>query len=81
MNDSCSIVPDAKLGQDLHPSNFINLYGCKVGAEIKIGAFVEIQKNVPIANGQLQTEQDWKVGPTVLIKVRRCAPAARFSQT
>jgi acetyltransferase-like isoleucine patch superfamily enzyme len=34
-----------KLGKDVKLSQFINLYGCEVGDETKIGAFVEIQKN------------------------------------
>ena len=87
---------------------FINLYGCAIGDETKIGAFVEIQKNATIgrrckisshtficegvtiedhvfighgvmfindsyprattAGGELQTEQDWKVEPTLVKK-------------
>jgi acetyltransferase-like isoleucine patch superfamily enzyme len=39
------IAPDVKLGRDVKLSKFINLYGCEVGDETKIGAFVEIQKN------------------------------------
>jgi acetyltransferase-like isoleucine patch superfamily enzyme len=39
------IADDVKLGQDVRLSSFINLYGCEVGDETKIGAFVEIQKN------------------------------------
>jgi len=34
-----------KLGKDVKLSKFINLYGCEIGDETKIGAFVEIQKN------------------------------------
>ncbi|MFZ3340872.1 MAG: acyltransferase [Terriglobales bacterium] len=34
-----------KLGRDVKLSQFINLYGCEIGDETKIGAFVEIQKN------------------------------------
>lgn len=39
------IAPDVKLGRDVRLSKFINLYGCSIGDETKIGAFVEIQKN------------------------------------
>ena len=45
MNPHVCIAPDVKLGQDVKLSKFINLYGCEVGDETKIGAFVEIQKN------------------------------------
>src|SRR5476649_1884962 len=92
--------------QDVKLSKFINLYGCEIGDETKIGAFVEIQKNARVgrrckisshtficegvtiednvfighgvtfindsypratdADGNLQTEADWKVEPTVV---------------
>jgi acetyltransferase-like isoleucine patch superfamily enzyme len=45
MNEFCSITPDVKLGIGVKLSRFINLYGCEIGDETKIGAFVEIQKN------------------------------------
>ena len=45
MNEFVSIAPSVKLGKDVKLSKFINLYGCEVGEESKIGAFVEIQKN------------------------------------
>jgi len=41
-----SIAPSVRLGKDVKLSSFINLYGCEIGDETKIGAFVEIQKNV-----------------------------------
>jgi UDP-2-acetamido-3-amino-2,3-dideoxy-glucuronate N-acetyltransferase len=102
-----SIAPDVKLGEGVKLSKFINLYGCSIGDETKIGAFVEIQKNASVGkrckisshtficegvtiednvfvghsvtfindsypratnNGQLQTEADWKVEPTVVKK-------------
>lgn len=47
-----AISSDVKLGKDVkifHP-DLVNLYGCTVGDESKIGAFVEIQKNVMIGN-------------------------------
>src|SRR6202142_1580332 len=42
------IAPDVKLGRDVKLSKFINLYGCEIGDETKIGAFVEIQKNATV---------------------------------
>lgn len=105
MNEHCCIAPDVKLGKGVKLSKFINMYGCEVGDDTKIGAFVEIQKNASVgrrckisshtficegvtiedsvfighgvmfindiypratANGQLQTEADWKVDRTVI---------------
>jgi len=105
VNEYCSIAPDVKLGKGVKLSKFINLYGCEIGDDTKIGAFVEIQKNASVgrqckisshtficegvtvednvfighgvmfindiypratANGQLQTEADWKVERTVI---------------
>jgi acetyltransferase-like isoleucine patch superfamily enzyme len=108
MNSYACIAPDVKLGRDVKLSKFINLYGCEIGDESKIGAFVEIQKNATIgkrckisshtficegvtvednvfighgvmfindiyprataANGNLQTEADWRVERTVIRK-------------
>ena len=48
MNNYTSIAPDVKLGRDVKLSKFINLYGCEIGDETKIGAFVEIQKNATV---------------------------------
>jgi acetyltransferase-like isoleucine patch superfamily enzyme len=48
MDPYVCIAPDVKLGRDVKLSKFINLYGCEVGDETKIGAFVEIQKNAKI---------------------------------
>ncbi len=102
------VADDVKLGQGVRLSKFINLYGCEIGDETKIGAFVEVQKNATIgkrckisshtficegvviednvfighgvtftndsyprattADGELQTEADWKVEPTVIKK-------------
>ena len=39
------ITPDVKLGENVFLNDFINLYGCKIGDDTKIGPFVEIQKN------------------------------------
>lgn len=103
-----SIAPSVKLGKDVKLSQFINLYGCEIGDETKIGAFVEIQKNASVgkrckisshtfvcegvtiedhvfighgvtfindsfprattASGDLQTQADWKVEPTLVKK-------------
>ncbi len=108
MNPYICIAPDVKLGKEVKLSKFINLYGCEVGDETKIGAFVEIQKNARVgkrckisshtficegvtiednvfvghgvtfindtyprsttADGDLQTEKDWGVEPTVVKK-------------
>ncbi len=48
MNTFQCIAPDVKLGRDVKLSKFINLYGCEIGDETKIGAFVEVQKNATI---------------------------------
>src|SRR5690242_115570 len=108
MNPYLSIGSDVKLGKDVKLSRFINLYGCEIGDQSKIGTFVEIQKNVKIgkrckisshtficegvtiednvfighgvmfindsyprstnAEGDLQTETDWKLELTVVKK-------------
>jgi len=48
MNEYVCIAPTVKLGRDVKLSKFVNLYGCEVGDETKIGAFVEIQKNASV---------------------------------
>jgi acetyltransferase-like isoleucine patch superfamily enzyme len=48
MNTYQCIAPDVKLGRDVKLSKFINLYGCEIGDDTKIGAFVEVQKNATI---------------------------------
>jgi acetyltransferase-like isoleucine patch superfamily enzyme len=108
VSDFLSIAEDVRLGVNVRLSKFINLYGCEIGDESKIGAFVEIQKNARIgrrckisshtficegvtigdnvfighgvtfvndsyprataAGSALQTEDDWKVEPTVIEK-------------
>src|SRR5215468_6070813 len=108
MSDHLCIAPDVKLGPGVKLSKFINLYGCEIGDNTKIGAFVEIQKNATVGKnckvsshsficegvtiednvfighsvtfindpyprattdeGQLQTEQDWKVERTLVKK-------------
>ena len=108
MNPYLCIAPDVKLGENVKLSKFINLYGCEIGDNTKIGAFVEIQKNATVgknckisshtfvcegvtiedgvfvghgvtfindtyprattAEGELQTESDWKVQTTLVEK-------------
>src|ERR1700676_2653628 len=48
MSEFLSIAPDVKLGKDVKLSKFINLYGCEIGDNTKIGAFVEIQKKASV---------------------------------
>ncbi len=106
--DYCRIAPDVKLGKDVKIFAFVNLYGCTIGDNTKVGTFVEIQKgafigknckisshtficegvtveddvfighNVTFINdmyprsttvgGELQTEADWNVIPTLIKK-------------
>ena len=47
-NEFLSIADDVKLGDNVKLSKFINLYGCSIGDNTKIGAFVEIQKNAAV---------------------------------
>jgi UDP-2-acetamido-3-amino-2,3-dideoxy-glucuronate N-acetyltransferase len=42
------ISPDVRLGKDVKIYAFVNLYGCEIGDESKIGAFVEIQKGARV---------------------------------
>jgi len=49
MGDSTiKIAPDVKMGNDVKIYGFVNLYGCEIGDETKVGTFVEVQKNVLI---------------------------------
>jgi acetyltransferase-like isoleucine patch superfamily enzyme len=107
VNPFVSISPDVTLGENVKLGKFINLYGCTIGDDTKIGAFVEIQKHATVgrrckisshtfvcegvviedhvfvghgvtfindsypratSGGELQTEQDWKVEPTLVKK-------------
>lgn len=108
MSEFLSIAPNVKLGPGVRLSRFINLYGCDVGPNSRIGAFVEIQKNAVVGanckisshtficegvridddvfighnvtfvndayprattpTGRLQTENDWKVEPTWVMR-------------
>ena len=42
------IAPDVKLGREVRIHGFVNLYGCEIGDETRIGTFVEIQKGAKI---------------------------------
>lgn len=48
MDKYACITEDVQLGQNVTLSKFINLYGCSIGDNTKIGSFVEIQKNASI---------------------------------
>lgn len=48
MSEFLAIAPDVKIGRRVTLSKFINLYGCEIGDDCKIGAFVEVQKNARI---------------------------------
>ena len=48
MGEYCRIAPDVKLGQNVAIHAFVNLYGCSIGDNSRVGAFVEIQKNANI---------------------------------
>jgi len=48
MDNFLCIAPDVRLGQNVKLAKFINLDGCTVGDNTKIGAFVEIQKNAAV---------------------------------
>jgi acetyltransferase-like isoleucine patch superfamily enzyme len=48
MNEYVCIGANVQLGEGVRLSKFINLYGCEIGANTKIGAFVEIQKNAKV---------------------------------
>ena len=45
---TCKIAPDVKLGKNVRIYDFVNLYGCEIGDNTKIGTFVEIQKGVKV---------------------------------
>ena len=44
----CCIADDVRLGRDVAIYNFVNLYGCEIGDDTKIGSFVEIQKDASV---------------------------------
>src|SRR3569832_591821 len=46
--DFCRITPDVKLDKGIRILTLVNLYGCEIGEDTKIGTFVEIQKGVKV---------------------------------
>src|SRR6201985_648132 len=44
------IAPDVKLGRNVRIYAFVNLYGCEIGDDTRIGTFVEIQKGAKIGS-------------------------------
>jgi acetyltransferase-like isoleucine patch superfamily enzyme len=48
MSDSLRITPDVQMGSNVRIYAFVNLYGCEIGDDSRIGTFVEIQKGVQI---------------------------------
>ena len=44
----CRVASDVELGRDVKIYAFVNLYGCRIGDETRIGTFVEIQKGVRV---------------------------------
>ncbi|HEY9401116.1 MAG TPA: acyltransferase [Pyrinomonadaceae bacterium] len=48
MREFCIIADDVVLGRDVRIYNFVNLYGCEIGDETRIGTFVEIQKGASV---------------------------------
>ncbi|MCA1565429.1 MAG: N-acetyltransferase [Acidobacteria bacterium] len=48
MREFCAIADDVVLGRDVQIYNFVNLYGCEIGDETRIGTFVEIQKGASV---------------------------------
>jgi acetyltransferase-like isoleucine patch superfamily enzyme len=47
-NNYVCVAPDVRLGANVKLSKFVNLYGCEIGDNTKVGAFVEIQKNARV---------------------------------
>lgn len=48
MSEYRAVAADVKLGKDVRLARFINLYGCEIGDETKVGTFVEVQKKARI---------------------------------
>ncbi len=48
MREFCAIADDVKLGRDVQIYNFVNLYGCEIGDETRVGTFVEIQRGARV---------------------------------
>ena len=66
MIESKKVAPTVVLGRDVKLGDFINLYGCTIGDETKIGPFVEIQKNAFIGrNCKIQSHSFICEGVTI----------------
>jgi acetyltransferase-like isoleucine patch superfamily enzyme len=64
--DTKKIASTVKLGQNVRLGDFINLYGCTIGDDTKIGPFVEIQKNAFIGkNCKIQSHSFICEGVTI----------------
>lgn len=50
MSDFRCVTPDVKLGAGVRLAQFVNLYGCEIGDETRLGTFVEVQKNAKIGS-------------------------------
>lgn len=48
MSEFSRVAPDVVLGRDVKIYGFVNLYGCRVGDDTRIGSFVEIQKGASV---------------------------------
>ena len=48
LRENCIRLNDVRLGRDVKIYSFVNAYGCEIGDESRVGAFVEIQKGVKI---------------------------------
>ena len=48
MSEYKCVAGDVRLGENVKLAQFVNLYGCQIGDDTKIGAFVEIQKNASV---------------------------------
>ena len=48
LQDNCIRLSNVTLGRDVKIYSFVNAYGCEIGDETRVGAFVEIQKGVKI---------------------------------
>ncbi len=48
MNDFRCVAPDVRLGKNVRLAQYVNLYGCDIGDDTTLGAFVEIQKHARV---------------------------------
>ncbi len=48
MGEFCKIADNVKMGENVMVHAFVNLYGCSIGDNSRVGTFVEIQKNASI---------------------------------